>query len=315
MTRSTIYRRRRSQADGNLTKSSIYIALAADLAIAVTKFIAAVMTRSSAMLSEGIHSLIDSINELLLLLGLHKSKQPADKERPFGYGKELYFWSFIVSMLIFILGGGASLYEGINRLLHPQPISNVWWSYSVLIVAFIFNLLSSITAYKAFNKQRGDESFWRSFTKSKDPSTFVVLFEDLSGISGIVVAFIGVWLGSHFNNKYADGMASILIGFILIAFSGFLLRESRSLLMGETISKETLADIIALTQSDEAVTKVTRDFSMYMAPEEVLLQLMVVFKKDLSTAQILSSIKRIKRSINEKYPRIKQIFIEPVGAN
>ncbi|HMG82141.1 MAG TPA: cation transporter, partial [Ferruginibacter sp.] len=211
-TRKDIARHKTAQENGELNKVSIFIALAADLAIAITKFIAAFVTSSSAMLSEGIHSLIDSINEVLLLLGLQQSKKPADEVRPFGYGKELYFWSFIVSMLIFILGGGISLYEGINRLVNPQPITNVWWNYIVLTVAFVFNLLSSITAYKAFNKDRGDQTFWDSFTGSKDPSTFVVLFEDVAGILGIVVAFVGVYLGSNFNNQYADGIASILIG-------------------------------------------------------------------------------------------------------
>jgi cation diffusion facilitator family transporter len=314
-TRRDIKRHRTAQQNGDLNKTSIFIALAADLGIAITKFIAAFVTGSSAMLSEGIHSLIDSVNELLLLLGLQKSKKPADEERPFGYGKELYFWSFIVSMLIFILGGGISLYEGINRLIYPQPITNVWWNYIVLTVAFVFNLLSSITAYKVFNKDRGDQTFWDSFTGSKDPSTFVVLFEDVAGILGIVVAFAGVYFGSHFNNQYADGVASIGIGIILIAFSLVLLRESRSLLMGETIRKDSLADIISITESDAAVVKVLQNFSMYMAPEEVLLQLMTVFKNDLTTQQILESIDRINKTIREKYPRVKQLFIEPVHGN
>jgi cation diffusion facilitator family transporter len=196
-TRRDIKRHKAAQENGELNKASIFIALSADIAIAVTKFIAAIVTSSSAMISEGIHSLIDSMNEVFLLLGLQQSKKPADEERPFGYGKELYFWSFIVSMLIFILGGGISLYEGINRLINPQPITNVWWNYIVLAVAFVFNLLSSITAYKVFNKDRGDQTFWDSFTGSKDPSTFVVLFEDVAGILGIVVAFVGIFFDVH----------------------------------------------------------------------------------------------------------------------
>lgn len=314
-TRKHISHHKAAQDDGNLNKSSIYIALAADVAIAITKFIAALITGSAAMLSEGIHSLIDSLNELLLLLGLKRSKKPADEVRPFGYGKELYFWAFIVSMLIFILGGGIALYEGIDRLVYPQPITNVWWNYIVLTIAFVFNLISSITAYKAFNRNRGDQSFWDSFTRSKDPSTFVVLFEDISGILGIVVAFFGVLLGSHFDNQYADGIASILIGIILVTFSFVLLRESRSLLMGETIGKTALTDIIAITESDRDVVKVLQNFSMYMAPEEVLLQLMTVFKDDITTQQILDSIDRINKTIREKYPKVKQLFIEPVRSN
>lgn len=297
----------------NFTKLSIYVALASDIAIAITKFIAAAVTGSSAMLSEGIHSLIDSLNELLLLLGLRKSKKPADEERPFGYGKELYFWSFIVSVLIFVLGGGISFYEGISRLRHPQPVTNIWWNYIVLAIAFLFNVFSSIAALKAFNKQRGEQSFWKSFKGSKDPSTFVVLFEDVAGLLGIVVAFLGIFFESYFNNPYYDGIASIIISLILVAFSGFLLRESRSLLMGETLGKKTIKDIISITVSDEAVVKIERHFSMYMAPEEVVLQLMAVFHNDLTTQQILESIRRIKQSIQQKYPHLKQIFIEPVS--
>jgi divalent metal cation (Fe/Co/Zn/Cd) transporter len=211
------------------------------------------------------------------------------------------------------LGGGISLYEGINRLLNPQPITNVWWNYCVLTIAFVFNLFSSIAAFKAFNKDRGGQSFWKSFTRSKDPSTFVVLFEDVAGILGIVVAFIGVYFGSHFNNTYADGIASILIGIILLAFSFVLLRESRSLLMGETISRESLADIIVMTEKDESVKKITQNFSMYLGPEEIVLQLMTVFHSDLNTQQILASIARIKQAIRQKYPRVKQLFIELVS--
>ncbi|HTB52190.1 MAG TPA: cation diffusion facilitator family transporter [Ferruginibacter sp.] len=299
----------------NATKVSIYIALAADLAIAATKFFAAAVTGSAAMLSEGVHSVIDSVNEVLLLLGLRISKKPADEERPFGYGKELYFWSFIVSMFIFILGGGITLYEGITRLIYPQLITNVWWSYIVLAIAFVFNFFSAIPAFKAFNAQRRDQPFWKSFTESKDPSTFVVLFEDIAGLLGIVVAFLGIYLGSHFNNLYADGIASILIGIILFSFSFFLLRESHSLLMGETVTKETVADIIVLTESDNAVVKVMHHFSMYMAPEEVLLQIKACFHDSLTTQELLDSIARIKKTIQQKYPRIKQIFIEPVSSS
>jgi cation diffusion facilitator family transporter len=297
----------------DLNKSSIYLALAADLAIAITKFIAAFITRSSAMLSEGIHSLVDSLNEILLLLGLKTSMKPADETRPFGYGKELYFWSFIVSMLIFILGGGIALYEGIDRIINPQPMSNVGWSYIVLIVAFVFNVFSSIAAFKVFNKNRVEpESFWRSFIKSKDPSTFVVLFEDVSGILGIVVAFVGIFLGSYFHNLYADGIASIIIGVILIGFSLLLLRESRSLLMGETVGKRTLDEIIAIVESDKDVVKVTQNLSMYMAPEEVLLLLMTDFRNDLTTQEILVAIERVKKEVRKKYSRVKQFFIQPV---
>jgi cation diffusion facilitator family transporter len=244
------------------SKFAIYVALLADFAIAATKFAAAIITGSSAMMSEGVHSLVDTVNEILLLVGIKSSKKPADENRPFGYGKELYFWSFIVSLLIFSLGGCISFYEGVMHLRHPSPIENVLWNYIVLAIAFVFNTFSFIAAMKAFNKQRREESFWEAVAVSKDPTTFVVLFEDAAGLLGIVVAFLGVYLGHLYNNPFFDGIASIVIGIILIAISVLLVRESRSLLMGEPASKKALSEIIKITESDPSVIKVLRHYSM-----------------------------------------------------
>jgi cation diffusion facilitator family transporter len=293
------------------SKVAIYTALIADLAIGIIKFAAAIITRSSAMMSEGIHSLVDTVNEILLLIGIKNSQKPADENRPFGYGKELYFWSFIVSLLIFSLGGCISIYEGIIQLRHPVFIENVSWSYIVLAVAFAFNTFSLIIAMKAFNRQRRESPFWEAITVSKDPATFVVLFEDAAGLLGVIVAFLGVYLGHLYNNSSFDGIASIVIGVILIAVSVLLVRESRSLLMGEPASKETLDEIIRITEDDPSVSKVLRHYSMYMAPEEVVLQLSTVFKDTLTTKEITAAIDRVEQQIQEKFPRIKQIFIEP----
>ncbi|MFD2573825.1 cation diffusion facilitator family transporter [Spirosoma soli] len=295
------------------SKTPIYSALAANLAIAITKFVAAGVTGSSAMISEGIHSLVDTLNEILLLLGIRRSQQPADERRPFGYGKELYFWAFIVSILIFGIGGGVSFYEGITHLQHPEPISDPHWNYIVLGIAFCFDGVSFITALREFNRQRGSQPFWSAVKRSKDPSTFVVLFEDAADLLGLIVAFLGVFLGHQFNNPYFDGAASLIIGLILTAVSILLARESRSLLMGESADPTVLRSVAALVERDDTVIHVLQSPSMYLAPEEVFLMLVVDFRNDLTTIDINQAIDRIRTTIQHEFPIIKRVFIEPGG--
>jgi cation diffusion facilitator family transporter len=294
------------------SKAFIYIALLADLVIAVTKFIAAAFTGSSAMLSEGIHSVIDSVNQVLLLFGIRKSQKKADQKRPFGYGRELYFWSFIVSLLMFSIGGCISFYEGVLRLRNPDVSDDQRWNYIVLGIAFIFTLISLIASLKRFNKERGELSFWEAIRESKDPSLFTVLLGEIGDVAGLVIAFLGVLFGHLFQNPYYDGIASMIIGVILIAISLILVRESRSLLMGETPNRKTLQKIIAIAESDPSIVKVKKHYSVYLAPEEIVLQLIATFKKDLTTEEITEAIKRISRAIQKKFPRFKQIFIEPM---
>ena len=291
----------------------IYVSLAVDILIAVSKFIAAAFTGSSSMISEGIHSVIDAISQLLLIWGIKTSKKLPDATRPFGYGKELYFWSFIVSLVIFILGGCISFYEGLIRFKKPDFQGNPAWNYSILGIAFLFTAVSLTSALKAFNKQRGRHlSFWKAVTQSKDPSTFIVMLGDVGDMLGLITAFLGVFLGRLFHNPYYDGIASMIIGLILITISALLVRESKSLLMGETSSRKTLRRIVTLTEADSAVIKVKEHRSMVMSPEEVLLQLNTVFKPSLTTLQITDAIERITKTIQVEFPRIKQIFIEPV---
>jgi cation diffusion facilitator family transporter len=289
----------------------IYVALAADFGIAVTKFIAAAFTGSSAMISEGIHSIIDTVNQLLLLWGIKQSKKKPDDKRPFGYGKELYFWSFIVSLLLFSVGGCISFYEGILRVRQPGDMQDQTWNYVVLAISFVFTAITVMITLKKFNKQRGDLGFFEGIKQSKDPSVFIVLLGDLGDLIGLFIAFAGVLLGHLLHNPYYDGIASMVIGIFLIGISILLVKESRSLLLGESISKKSLREIIALTEADPSIVKVKRHFSMYLSPEEVVLQMIAAFKKDLTTQQITEAIKRIIKNIQEKHPRIKQIFIEP----
>ena len=292
------------------SKLPIYSALIANIAIAVTKFIAAAITGSSAMISEGIHSVVDTANELLLLLGIAKSKKPADKKRPFGYGRELYFWSFIVSILIFGVGGGIAFYEGVTHLQHPHTIENPMWSYIVLTASLIFNLVSFFIALKAFNKNRKD-NVWETIRKSKDPSNIVILFEDAGDVLGVAVALAGVYFGYKYQNPYYDGIASIIIGIILTAISFLLARESRSLLMGESVDESIVDAVIKISEKDEAIEKVFYPLTVYLSPEEIVLVLETVFKDDLNTRQINEAIERIQIKIQKQYPNIKQIFIEP----
>jgi cation diffusion facilitator family transporter len=294
------------------SRSFLYISLAADVLIAISKFLAATFTGSSSMISEGIHSVIDAISQLLLIWGVKISRRRADKYRPFGYGRELYFWSFIVSLIIFIVGGCISFYEGLTRFRRPDFTGNVTWNYIILLIALIFTTISMSTALKAFNRERGKTSFWKAITQSKDPSVFITLLGDAGDILGLFIAFCGISLGHYYHNAHFDAAASMLIGVMLIAISLILVRESKSLLMGETTGRKTLRRIVAIAEEDSTVVKVKRHFSMYLAPEEVILQLNTVFKDDLTTVQITDAIERIMKRIKKEFPRIKQIFIEPV---
>ena len=291
----------------------LYVSLGVDLSIAISKFIAAAFTGSSAMVSEGIHSVIDAVSQLMLIWGVKTSRRAADADRPFGYGKELYFWSFIVSLVIFILGGCISFYEGWLRFNKPQFEGSPTWNYVVLAIAFAFNLVSMVTALKAFNIQRGKITFWKAAVGTKDPSTIIVLLGDFGDLIGLFIAFLGVFLGRLLHNPYYDGVASMLIGVVLIVISAFLVRESKSLLMGEPTGRRILKKVIAMVQADESVVRVKKHFSTYMSPEDVLLQLNTVFKQGLTTKQITDAIERITKNIQTEFPRMKQVFIEPVA--
>lgn len=263
------------------------------------------------MLSEGIHSVVDTSNEVLLLFGLKRSKKPPDEKRPFGYGRELYFWSFIVSLLIFSIGGGISIYEGITHLQHPEIIKNPLWNYVVLAIALVFDGTSFIIALREFNKRRNGQPFWQTIIASKDPTDYVVLFEDAADVLGLTVAFAGVWLGQYFHNPYFDGIASVIIGLILACISIVLVRESYSLLMGEAASAEVLNDVTAIIKSHTNVDDVMPLQSIFLSPEEITLVVRVIFKDSLSLQDGCVIIEELKRNIQDKYPYFTRIAIEP----
>jgi cation diffusion facilitator family transporter len=293
------------------SKKSIYSALIANLLIAITKFIAGVLGRSGSMISEGIHSLVDTANELLLLLGLHRAHKEPDKTHPFGYGKELYFWSFIVSIMIFGLGGGLSIYQGILHIREPEPLGDPTVSYIVLGLSVIFEGSSLIIALKEFNAIRGDQTWWDAVVKSKDPSTFLVMFEDSAAVAGLFIVGICMFLNHNYNIPVLDGVASLLVGLILVAVSAILARESRSLLMGEGISSESRVKITALVERDSTVLKVMHMLSTYQSPDEIILMLIVAFKEDLDTQQINEAIDRIRDCIKHEFSLVRFVLVQP----
>jgi cation diffusion facilitator family transporter len=293
------------------SNSSIYGALIANGLIAITKFAAAFFSGSYAMLSEGIHILVDNSNELLLLLGIKRSKRPPDKKHPFGYGPELYFWSLIVSVLIFGLGGGMSIYEGITHIGNPKPITDPFWSYLVLGSAFIFETISIIISVKGFLKNSHHQgNFFQKLRASKDPGFFLVIYEDAADIAGLLIAFAGIVLSTWLGNPLIDGITSILIGIVLTIIAIVMIIETRNLLIGESAGAELVQDTEKLIQQDEDVLQVQTPLTMQLSPDEVLLALNLQFKKDLSGTEIVSTIARLEKKIKEKFPQVKQIYIE-----
>ncbi|MEH3114851.1 cation diffusion facilitator family transporter [Pedobacter terrae] len=295
--------------------NSIYSALAANLLIAVTKFIAGAFTNSSSMIAEGIHSTVDTSNQLLLLYGLKRSVKPPDKTRPFGYGKELYFWSFIVSVMIFGLGGVVSISQGIAHIRRPEILGNPTWNYVVLGLSFIFEGISLLIAIKEFNKTRKGLPWWKAIIKSKDPSGFLVLFEDGAAVLGLVIVFIFMVLSHNLNLPFLDGLASVLVGTLLIFVSFILARESRSLLMGEGLTSETQQKIKKLVEDDQDVLTVTSVLSQYQSPKEVLLVLILTFNAELNTTDLTHAIDRLRAKIKQEFNIIKFVIIQPQSAD
>jgi len=288
----------------------VVAAIGANLAIAATKLAAASVTGSSAMLSEAIHSLVDTGNGILLLVGMRAARRPADEDHPFGHGKELYFWTLIVAILIFAVGGGMSFYEGITHLQHPAPLENAFWNYLVLGFALLFESASWTVAWREFRHTRGERSIFGALHQSKDPSLFTVVLEDTAALLGLVVAFVGVLLGHLLENPYLDGTASIVIGLILATVAVFLTYESRGLLLGESAEPAVVAGISALVLADGDVLEVARLLTMHMGPREVLLNLKLVFRPHLSVEDIAGVVDRLEARIRDRFPEVWRIYIE-----
>ena len=297
-------------ANQSSSKIAIYGAIAANVAIAVSKFVAAFFTGSSAMLSEGIHSLVDSGNGVLILYGVRQAQKPADARHPFGRSKELYFWALIVAVLVFAVGGGMSFYEGIEHLKHPAPITNPTWNYVVLGLSLIFEGISCALAFREFNKSRGDDGFWAALGRSKDPSVFAILMEDLAALLGLVIALLGVFFGHLLRNPYLDGAASIGIGLLLVSVAIFLIYKTKGLLVGEGVEPEILLSVQQLAQAQPSVRAARPPLTMYLGPEDVVLALDVDFHDELSSAEVERAIEALQDSVRTAHPEFKRIFIE-----
>ncbi len=292
------------------SKKAVVAAIIGNLAIAVIKFIAGAMTGSSAMISEGIHSVVDTGNGGLLFYGLNRGARPADEHHPFGHGMEVYFWSLIVAVSIFGIGGGMSIYEGITHIQHPVELQDPTINYIVLGLAVVFESLSFSVAWRAFRGSRRGRTTIAAIHHGKDPSLFTVLFEDTAALLGLSVAFVGVFLSHQLDAPVLDGLASIVIGCILVLAALWLAYESRSLLVGEAADPQMVADIRRIVLDDPAVTGLGVVLTMHLGPDDVLLNIEVKFTPGLPAEEMHAVVHRIEERIAEPYPEVSRIFIE-----
>jgi cation diffusion facilitator family transporter len=293
------------------SRTAIIAALVGNLLIAVTKGIAAAITGSSAMISESVHSLVDSGNEVLLLYGQHRAAKPPDQRHPFGYGRELYFWCFVVALLIFAVGAGVSNYEGVIHIRHPEPISRPWINFLVLGLSFLFESATWWFAWRAFQSARGDMPFWDEVEASKDPTTFRVLFEDSAALIGIVIAALGTWLSLHYYAPWIDGAASILIGLVLAGVAMLLARESKALLIGERAAPALSRSIRQMIEAEPCVLHVIDITTSQLAPDQVIASLSIDIVDDLRVPEVEELIHRIEQTVRARHPELFRVFIRP----
>jgi cation diffusion facilitator family transporter len=292
------------------SKLVIIAALIGNALISITKFVAASITGSSAMMSEGIHSLVDTGNQVLLLYGMKRAAKPPDADFPFGYGKEIYFWSFIVAILIFALGGGISIYEGIQHIKHPEPISNPLVNYIVLGLALVFEGAAWYFAFREFSRVKGRWGYFEAIQRAKDPSIFVVLFEDSAAMLGLLVAFVGVWLSQSTGILIFDGIASVVIGFILVGTAIWLAYETKGLLIGESANRSVIRGIRSALETKSNIQHINEILTMHMGPDFIPANISVDFADAISAQQVEADIAAIDRNIKQAFPQIKRVFIE-----
>jgi cation diffusion facilitator family transporter len=288
----------------------VIAALVGNAAIAVSKFAAAAYTGSSAMLSEAIHSLVDTGNQALILYGIKRSQKPADENHPFGYGMELYFWSFVVAILIFAVGAGVSLYEGVEKIREPHVVSSPYVNYAVLGVAIIFEAVAWTIAFREFKLRKGHLGFLAAIHESKDPVVFTVLMEDTAAMLGLIVAFAGIALGQALNMPVLDGVASVVIGIILALVAVILSVECKGLLIGESARSSTVQGIRTLAQSRDGIDAVNELLTMHLGPKDVLVTLSLDFSAGLSSNDVEALISGMESEIKVSYPEVTRVFIE-----
>jgi cation diffusion facilitator family transporter len=288
----------------------IYGAIVANVSIAVAKFVASFFTGSAAMLSEGVHSLVDTGNQGLLLLGLHRSRRPADELHPFGHGREVYFSGLVVALILFGGGGGVSIYEGLLHLLDPVPLGDPWWSYGVLAASVVAEGTSWTIARRELRRSMGALPIMQALRDSKDPTVLTVLLEDSAALVGLAIAFLGVFLGHRYAAPRLDAAASILIGVVLIVVASFLAHESRGLLVGETAGAAVVGRIRRAASDDPAVASVLRVLTMHLGPSEVLVAMDVAFRRELTADEVAAAVARVERRTREAVAGVSYLFIE-----
>ena len=295
-------------------KISVYVALASNLAIAAAKFCAAALTGSSVMLSEGVHSLVDTTNELLLLYGMRRAARPADVNHPFGHGRELYFWSFIVALLVLVFGAAVAGFQGISHILRPEPMRNPLANYIVIGISFLFEGSSWWVGLQAFRAGQGKQGYLEAFRTSKDPTVFTVLFEDTAALLGLLIAAAGIAAAHAWNAPLIDGLASIGIAFVLLISSLLLAAETKELLIGEPASLHLREAILRIAADDPDVRHANGVLTVQLGPSQITAALSVEFREQLSTSQIESCVDRIESAIRRIHPEVVSLFVKPQNA-
>jgi cation diffusion facilitator family transporter len=290
---------------------TLIIALAANVGIAVSKFVAAAITGSSAMLTEGVHSLVDSANQLLLMWGRRQARKPADARHPFGYGRELYFWSFVVAVLVFALGAGVSVYEGVVHILHPEEAVSPLIAYAVLLVAFLLEGGSTLAAFKDFRAAKGGLGWFEAVRRSKDPPAFIVLLENGAAMAGILVAAVGLALSQVTGRPLFDGIASIVIGLILGVTAWVLAAESKALLIGESADHELVEGLRACASGRPGIVGVGHVLTVHSAPDQITALLSVDFEDRITAGEVERIVAEIERDARARWPEVKRLFIRP----
>jgi cation diffusion facilitator family transporter len=291
---------------------TLVIALVANLGIAASKFVAAAITGSSAMLTEGVHSVVDSTNQLLLMWGRRQSRKPADKYHPFGYGRELYFWSFVVAVLVFSLGAGVSVYEGILHIAHPEPAVSPIIAYVVLLVAFLLEGWSTLEAFQEFKTAKGDLGWFEAIRRSKDPPAFIILLENGAAMAGVVAAAVGLLLAQLSGNPVFDGAASIVIGVILGFTAMILAYESKGLLIGEAADPQLVRGLRELARAKPGVIGVGHVLTIHSAPDQITAMVNVDFDDKISAGDVERIVREVEIEVRHRWPEVRRLFIRPL---
>jgi len=291
---------------------TLVVALAANLGIAVSKFAAAAITGSSAMLTEGVHSVVDSTNQLLLMWGRRAAKRPPDRLHPFGYGRELYFWSFVVAVLVFSLGAGVSVYEGIIHITNPEPAVSPLVAYIVLLIAFVLEGWSTIEAFHDFRKAKGELSWFQAVRQSKDPPAFIVLLENGAAMAGIIAAAVGLMISQLTGNPFYDGAASVVIGIILGLTAMLLAYESKGLLIGEAADPVLVEELRSLAGGCRGVVGVGHVLTLHSSPDQITVMMNVDFRDDMLAGEVERIVCHVEEEARRRWPAVRRLFVRPM---